>query len=121
MVAVAGFVMYSLYWLLYAFHLYLKIAHPEYSVLLDNWNRTKKFYYFEVGFFTIIGTVPYIILAGLSEFTVSQFPPVACGPSATGNFYGIVLPTLIVNCSTVIILLLALYHVHIVSDLIAIL
>ena len=116
MVTVAGFVMYSLFWLMYAFHLYMKIAQPQYSILLDSWNSTKKFYYFEVGFFTIIGTLPYIILAGLSEYKISQFPPLGCGCSAAGNFYGIVLPTLMVNCSTMIILLLVLYHVHIVSD-----
>ena len=115
-VGVAGYVMYSVYWLLYAFHLYMKVAKPEYSKLLDNWNRTKKLYYFEVGFVTIIGTVPYIILAGLSEFNISQFPPLACTFNAAGNFYGIILPTLILNCSTVIILLLVLYHVYIVSD-----
>ena len=116
MVVFAGFVMYSVYWLLYAFHLYMKVAQPEYSMLLDSWHRTKKFYYLEVGFVTIIGTVPYIVLAGLSEFQIAQFPPLFCGLSAAGNFYGIVLPTIVVNCTTVIILLLVLYHVHIVSD-----
>ena len=52
--------MYSVYWLLYVFHLYMKVAQPQYSMLLDSWHRTKKIYYFEVGFFTIIGTVPYM-------------------------------------------------------------
>lgn len=112
----AGFVMYSVYWLMYAFHLYMKVAHPDYSMLFDSWHRTKKFYYFEIGFFTIIGTLPYIILAGLSEFQIVQFPPLFCGLSAVGNFYGIVLPTIVVNCATVVILLLVLYHVHIVSN-----
>ena len=117
MIIVAGFVTYSMYWLLYAFHLYMKVAQPQYSRLLDSWHRSKKFYYFEVGLFTVIGTLPYIVLAGLSKFNIYEFPPTACGPSAAGNFYGFVLPTLIVNCSTLIILLLVLYHVHIVSDI----
>ena len=107
--------MYSVFWLLYTFHLYLKVAQPEYSMLFDSLHRDKKFYYFEIGGITIIGTVPYIILASLSEYQIVQFPPKFCALSAVGNFYGIVLPTLIVNCATVIILLLILYHVHIVS------
>ena len=115
MIVFAGFVMYSVYWLLYAFHLYMKVAQPEYSMLLDSWHRTIKFYYLEVGLVTIIGTVPYIVLAGLSEFDISQFPPQFCGISVVGNFYGFVFPTVIVNCATVIILLLLLRHVHIVS------
>ena len=112
----AGFVMYSLYWLLYVFHIYLKVARPDYSMMLDSWHRTKKFYYFEIGCVTLIGTVPYIVLASLSEFQIVQFPPLYCALSAVGNFYGIVLPTIVVNCATLIILLLVLYHVHIVSD-----
>ena len=117
MIVFAGFVMYSMYWLLYAFHLYMKVAHPDYSMLLDSWHRTKKFYYFEIGFFTLIGTLPYLILASLSEFQIVQFPPLFCALSAEGNFYGIVLPTIVINCTTLIILLLVLYHIHMVSRL----
>ena len=107
---------YSLYWLLYAFHLYLKVAQPKCSKLLDSWHYTKKFYYLEVGLVTIIGAIPYLVLAGLSEFQINQFPPLFCGLSAAGSSYGIVIPTIVVNCATVIILLLVLYHVHNVSD-----
>ena len=110
--------MYSIYWLLYAFHLYVKVAYPDYAMLLDSWHRTKKFYYFEIGFFTFIGTLPYLILASLSEFGIAYFPPFFCALSAEGNFYGIVLPTIVINCTTLIILLLVLYHVHMVSRLI---
>ena len=118
MIVFAGFVMNSVYWLLYAFHLYMKVAHPYYSILFDSWHRTKNFYYFEIGFFTLIGTLPYIVLASLSEFRIVNFPPLFCALSAEGNFYGIVLPTVVVNCTTLIILLLVLYHVHMVSGLI---
>ena len=117
LIVFAGFVMYSMYWLLYAFHLYMKVAHPDYAMLLDSWHRTKKFYYFEIGFFTLIGTLPYVILASLSEFQIVQFPPLFCALSAEGNFYGIVLPTIVINCTTLIILLLVLYHIHMVSRL----
>ena len=116
MAVFAGFVMYSVYWLLYAFHLYMKVAYPDYSMLFDSWHRTKKFYYWEVGFFTLIGTVPYIILAGMSEFHIAQSPPLYCALGAEQNFYGIIFPTIVINCTTVIILLLVLYHVHIVSE-----
>ena len=114
-VGFAGFVLYSVYWLLYAFHLYMKVAQPEYSILLDSWNRTKKFYCFEVAIFTIIVTVPYMVLAGLSEFRMNEFAPPACSLGVAGTFYGLVLPTIVVNCTTVIILLLVLYHVNSVS------
>ena len=115
LVVFAGYVMYSVYWLLYVFHLYIKVAKPDLSTLLDNWHLTKKFYYLEVGLVTIIGIVPYVVVAGLSEFDISQFPPQFCGISVVGNFYGFVFPTVVVNCATVIILLLLLRHVHIVS------
>ena len=115
MAVYAGFVIYSVYWLLYAFHLYVKVAQPEYSMLLDNWHRTKKFYYLEIGFVATIGIIPYIVVAGLSEFEITQFPPQFCTISVKGSLYGMVLPTIVVNCAAVIILLLVLYHVHTVS------
>ena len=105
--------MYSIYWLLYAFHLYVKLAYP-FSMLFDSWHRTKKFCYFEIGFFTFIGTLPYIVLASLSEFGITHFPPVLCAIRFEGSFYGIVLPTVVVDCTTLIILLLILYHIHMV-------
>ena len=108
--------MYSIYWLLYAFHLLMEVARPEYSMLFDSWHRTKKLYYIEVGLVAIIGTVRYIVLAGQSEFQITQFPPLFCSLSAVGNFYEMVLPTIVANCATLVILLLMLYHVHIVSD-----
>ena len=111
----AGFVTYSIHWLLYAFHLYVKVAYPYYSMLFDSWHHTKKFYYFEIGFFALIGTLPYIVFALLSEFQISSLPPQFCTLSAKGNFYGLVFPTIVVNCVTLIILFLILYHVHMVS------
>ena len=86
-------------------------------MLFDSWHRAGKFYYFEIGLFTLIGTLPYIVLASLSEFVITQFPPRFCTLSAEGNFYGIILPTVVINCTTLIILLLVLYHVHMVSRL----
>ena len=112
----AGFVMYCVFWLLYAFHLYLKVAQPKYSMQLDRLHRTTKFYYFEIVCIMTIGIVPYIVLASLSKFQIINFPPQLCGLGAVGTFYGIVFPTVVINCITVIILLLVLYHVHIVSD-----
>ena len=108
--------MYSVFWLLYAFHLYLKVAQPKYSMLFDILNHTKKFYYFEIICIMTIGIVPYIVLASLSKFQIVSFPPLFCGPGDEGSFYGIVLPTVVINCTTVIFLLLVLYHVHTVSD-----
>ena len=108
--------MYSVFWLLYAFHLYLKVAQPKYSMQLDRLHHTKKFYYFEISCVLTIATVPYIVLASLSEFRIVDFPPKFCGLSSAGNFYGIVLPTIVVNCATVIILIVVLYNVHTVSD-----
>ena len=117
MIVFAGFVMYNVYWLLYAFHLYVKVAHSYYSILFDSWHRTKNFYYFEIGFFTLIGTLPYLILASFSEFQIVHFPPLFCALSTEGNFYGSAFPSIVVNCTTLIILLLVLYHVHMVSRL----
>ena len=57
-----------------------------------------------------------MVLAGLSKFEIAHFPPLFCSLNATGGFYGFILPTIIVNCATMIILLLVLYHVNTVSD-----
>ena len=62
-----------MYWLLYVFRLYVKVAHPDYSMPFDSWHWTKKFYYFEILFITLNGTLPYLIVAYSSVFT-----PVLC-------------------------------------------
>ena len=111
-----GVVLYSTFWVLYAFHLFLKVAYPQHAMSLDNLHQRKKIYYFEVGCAFTVGALPYIILVSLSEYRIVNFPPIFCALSPEGNFYGIVFPTLILNCTTLIILLLVLYHVHIVSD-----
>ena len=75
----------------------VKVTHPDYSMLFDSWHHTKKFYYFEIVFFTPIGTLPYLILASLTVFQIVQFSPILC-TQCEGNFYGIVLPTIVIHC-----------------------
>ena len=100
---------------MYVFHLLLKLAYPTKSIKLDELHYSMKIYYIEVVCAFIVGTVPYIILASLSKFQIVNFPPLYCGGDATGTFYGIILPTVVLNCTTLILLLIVLYHIHTVS------
>ena len=107
--------MYGFFWLLFVFHLALKILSPQKSSKLDNSDHSRRIHTVEIVTAIVIGTVPYIVFAGTSKYQYARFPPFYCVYDTTYLFYGTVLPTLIPGCVGLILMLLVLYKIHIVS------
>ena len=112
-----GLVSYSYIWLLYVFHLALKLFFPLKSAKFLSSGYSKVIYFVEVLIVFLIGTVPSIVSAGLSKYRVVTFPPIHCGAydDRTYIFYAIIVPILAAVCVSVILMLLILYKVHTVS------
>ena len=73
-------------------------------------------HFIEVFVLFIIGTVPFIVIAGNSKYEATRFPPLFClYTDTTYMFYGTVLPTIIIGSVGLIMMLFALYQLHIVS------
>ena len=112
----SGIVVYGFFWLLFVFHLALRILSPQKSSKLDNSDHSKRIHTIEVVAAIVVGTVPYIVFAGTSKYQFARFPPYYCVYDTTYLFYGTVLPTLIPGCVGLILMLLVLYKIHIVSS-----
>ena len=106
----SGIVLYGYFWLLYTFHLILKLAYPLKS---SQYSRTM--YSLEVLLALFIATVPAIVGAGLSKYRISTFPPTQCKSDGEFRFYSLILPVMAAVCVSVIFMLLALYKIHVVS------
>ena len=71
----------------------------------------------EVAIAVLLGTVPYIFFAVYSRFHIVVFPSLYCGADPVYNFYGTILPTVLVYCASLIMMLFVLYKIHIVSHI----
>jgi len=82
---------------------------------LEQSKHAKRIHTIEVICAVLLGTVPYLVFALQQEFHITTFPPVYCGGSAAHNFYGSILPTVVVSCASLIMMVITLYKIHVVS------
>ena len=107
--------LYCYFWFLYTLHLFLRVANPIRMVRLEQSKYSRMIHIAEVTIAVLLGTVPYIFFAIYSKFHITTFPPLYCGANPVYNFYGTILPTVLVSCATLIMMLFVLYKIHIVS------
>ena len=116
-----GFIMFAIislycyFWFLYTLHLFLRVANPIRMVKLEQSKYSRMIHITEVTIAVLLGTVPYIFFAIYSKFHIATFPPLYCGTDPVYYFYGTILPTVLVSCATLIMMLFVLYKIHIVS------
>ena len=117
----AGFIIFAItslycyFWFLYTLHLFLRVANPIRMIKLEQLKYSKMIHVIEVTTAVLLGTVPYIIFATNSKFHITTFPPLYCGTDPVYNFYGTIVPTVVVSCATLIMMLFVLYKIHVVS------
>ena len=94
----------------------MKLVYPLKSVKLDKSEHSKMIHVIEIFVVFIIGTVPFIVIAGNSKYEAVRFPPLFCLYTDTSYmFYGTILPTVIIGSGGLILMLFVLYQLHIVS------
>ncbi|XP_065896988.1 uncharacterized protein [Dysidea avara] len=109
----SGVTLYCMFLQVYVFHLSLRLLYPVKSHQLDQSEYSGKIHTVEVMCVFIVGTVPYLVLAATSKFQITVFPPLGCGVSAAYNFYGAIVPTIFLGCTSLILMLIVLYKIHI--------
>ena len=82
---------------------------------LENSKHSRKVHITEVTIAVLLATIPYVIFAARSEFHISLLPGVNCGAGPVHSFYGLIMPTVLVYCSSLIMMLFVLYKIHLVS------
>ena len=113
----SGLVLYSYIWLLYIFHLALKLLFLLKSAKLSNSGYSRTIYIAEFLIVILIGIIPSIVSAVHSRYRISRFPPIYCDgyDDRTYIFYSTTLPILVAVCVSIILMILILYKVHTVS------
>ena len=112
----SAIVIYTYFWLLYVCHLALKVFYPMKSVRFFNSDHSRIIYIAEILIILLIGTVPSIIVATVgSNYGTIGFPVIYCAINSTYRIYVIVLPVLVTNGASVILMLLVIYRLHLVS------
>ena len=113
----SGLVLYSLFWLLYIFHLALKLFFPLKSAKLSNSGYARIVYIAEFMIAFLIGTCPSIIGGAISGYNIKRFPPIYCDgfDDHAYIFYSVTIPILTAVCISLILMILILYKVHVVS------
>ena len=109
-------VLYCAYWCLYIFHLLLHVLFPVWSNAVYNSPHSTKIHIIEVISVFIVGTLPYVVFAASSNYTITSFPPTSCTGDSVYSFYSLIIPTVILSCCSLIMMLIILYSIHIVSD-----
>ncbi|XP_065890577.1 uncharacterized protein [Dysidea avara] len=109
----SGVTLYCMFLLVYVFHLSLRLLYPVKSRQLDQSEYSRKIHIVEFMCVFIVGTVPYLVLAATSKFQITVFPPLRCGVTAAYNFYGVIVPTIFLGCTSLILMLIVLYKIHI--------
>ena len=110
-----GTVLFSLFWVLYTSHLVVKLSHPLRSIEIFNSDYSRAIYIVEVLIALFIATTPSVVGAGLSKYRIVSFPPAHCENYGAYRFYSFIVPVMIAVCVSVILMLLALYKIHVVS------
>ena len=111
----SGLLVYTYFWLLYISHLALKIFYPLKSAKLFNSDYSTAIFIAELLVIVIVGTTPAIVNAGLSKYDILVFPSSQCGNDDTIRFYVLILPIMICVLIAGIVMLLAVYKIHVVS------
>ena len=114
----SGVVLYGYFWFLYVFQLALRMLFPLKSAKFFNSDYSRAIYIAEILVVFFMATIPSIVSAGLSKYKISTFPPTMCRSYGNLYFYETIIPIISTLCFTAILMLLALYKIHLVSSII---
>ncbi|XP_065890888.1 uncharacterized protein [Dysidea avara] len=111
-IGIITIVMYSMFWFVYILHLYLTLIYPLKTSRVNKVLTSRVTHVIEVAAVIIIVTTPNIYFLATSQYQIINFPPLFCGAGVDVNFYGIILPTVVINCASLIMMLLVLQKIH---------
>ena len=100
---------------MFTLNLFLKVTNPLKMAQFEQSSRAKKIHVTEVIVVVLLATIPSIVFGVNSDFRFAVFPPFYCTAEPERNFYGYVIPTVLVICVTLILMLFVLYTIHLVS------
>ena len=105
--------MFTEFWLLFVFHLFMKIVDPLKSWIINRPEHTTKVYITEVTLVILIGLiVPTITITATDGYRIALFPPSQCFSDPEIFFHGIMLTTIIMCIRGISLILSTFLHIH---------
>ena len=101
-------------WLLFIFHLFLKIVFPIASQNLFK-NHGTKLYIAEVLLTLVVSLITPIVTIAKGGFFIASFPPIQCFSNASIQFHGVILPGMLITIVGISLILITVLAVHRVS------
>ena len=108
-------VLFSLFWVLYTFHLALKLSCPLKSSKIFDSGYSRVICIAEVLIIFFIAIAPSIVGAVLSKYRIVFYTSAHCESFGVFRFYSLIVPVMVAVCVSVLLMLLALYTIHVVS------
>ena len=116
----AALLIYSQFWLLFVFHLFMKIVDPLKTWIINKQEYARRTHIIEVVAVFFFGLItPITTIAATDGYYIATFPPRGCFSEAKVFFHGILLPNLMMCMVGICLILVTLFHIHRVSMYIA--
>ena len=101
-------------WLLFIFHLFLKIVFPIASQNLFK-NHGTKLYIAEIILGLVTSLITPIAAIATDGFFITSYPPVQCLSNPSIQFHGVILPAILITIVGISLILITVLTVHRVS------
>ena len=112
----AANLIYTQFWLLYVFHLFMKIVDPLKTWIINKQKYARRIHILEVVTVFFFGLLtPIITIATTDGYHMATFPPRACASEADVAFHGILLPIIVMCIVGICLILVTFFHIHRVS------
>ena len=112
----AALLTYTEFWLLYVFHLFVKIVDPLKTWIINKEEYARRIHIIEVVTVFFFGLItPITTVATTDGYHITTFPPRACAPAAEVAFHGILLPHIMMCIVGICLILVTFFHIHRVS------
>ena len=113
----AAFLMYTQFWLLFVFHLFLKIVDPLKSWIINKQRYARRVHIIEVVAVCFFGLLtPITTIAATDGYHIGTFPPRACVSAPEVIFHGTLLPYIMMCMVGICLILATFFHIHRVSS-----
>ena len=113
----AAFIAYSGFWLLYVFHLFLRIVDPTKYCIISKPQHAGKIHVIEVITVLFLAfLVPIINVSALDGYNIGEYPALQCYGTVELFFHALMLPVIIISVIGVSLILITFLYIHRVSS-----
>ena len=112
----SGLVAFSVLWVLFIIHLFIKVVFPVTSQNILKYHGTK-IHIAEVLLTVVACSIPPAVSFSTDGYFISSFPPTQCYSNVSVLFHGAILPSMLISIFGISLILITILSVHRVSSI----